>query len=256
MSIPPSSPSSTTSVSDGEGSISKKPYNRSALGSIFDQIFLDMKRLGFTGNIWDGNTTNSYFKLVMDEWTEHYNSHQGQDKFYPVFIPNPHTTVTPTTTPERKKEEQNINTNEDDFIPLYWDVSVQTIRFGKIKDKRFLPPRVKCCKCWSIATSSGHLCNPHSTTRTTYLALLHDENESDHHYYACINYTRAKKQTYNQTSLMMLGKSNKMKLFGDYLASHVYNNFTPIYEQSVLSSSSERETLLHTTKVTNLILYM
>ncbi|XP_021968227.1 uncharacterized protein LOC110863275 isoform X1 [Folsomia candida] len=191
MSIPPSSPSSTRSTSGSEGGGFKKPRRKGVLLSIFEQVLVDMRRIGLVGN-WDGDTDNPFFMLLMDEWIQHYKSYEGDARFFPVLIPFPKQMTTPTTTP--KEGEKAVEKKmQDDFIPVYWDSSDGTIRFGRIQPRGTHPNHAKCCRCWNQATSTGCLCDTHSTTRMTHFSVLLDKSTQNHFYHVAVASTRVKK---------------------------------------------------------------
>lgn len=197
---------------------------------------------------------DAMFLIIMNEWTEHYETNVGKERFFPVEIPQPTKkqknntpTTTPTTTLEKGTTMPEKKKKEEDFIPLYWDGT--TIKYGKLGTKYTQPPKLKCAHCWQNKLD----CAAHSSTRISNFAVLTDENETTLKCYAVLKQKTIKKTGWKNTVVQNIAKCHNMTMLFHHLTSHPKSNFSEVYAKSMLHSSLTELPILHTAKVSFLL---
>lgn len=224
----------------------KLPQKKSALLAIFNyckgEIIRRRKLQNNHAELKDEDVDKDpMFLIIMNEWKSHYETNVGEERFFPVLIPQPakKKKATSTTTP-KKGTKTPVKEKQDEFIPFYWDG--ETIKFGKIGPKQAFPPQTKCRHCWqdtrhckTIGTSNLHF------------AVLQDNHASVTT--VMMQQQLRNKQEWTNDLVRKIGTSSNMTLLLKYLDTHPNTLFTEKYAKSLTTSSLERLPIIHTVKV-------
>ncbi|OXA53142.1 uncharacterized protein LOC110850665 [Folsomia candida] len=249
---------------DGEGNVIsfkfKLPKKGSYLRAIFnyckEEIIRRRKLQNNHAELKDEDVDkDAMFLIIMNEWTEHYETNVGKERFFPVEIPQPTKkqknntpTTTPTTTLEKGTTMPEKKKKEEDFIPLYWDGT--TIKYDKLGTKYTQPPKLKCAHCWQNKLD----CAAHSSTRISNFAVLTDENETTLKCYAVLKQKTIKKTGWKNTVVQNIAKCHNMTMLFHHLTSHPKSNFSEVYAKSMLHSSLTELPILHTAKLSTALI--